>query len=379
VSKYQVMPALSQDEYEALKADIAKRGVLIPIEVDEETGEILDGFHRLRACQELGIDPPVVARQLGSEQARIEHALVLNLLRRQVGPIAWAHGFERLAESRGVRLGRGGDRKSTDTMSVDSAAKLAAEVGVNERTARRRLKLADDLADHPDLAEQVDRGELPAKKALHMARRESSVRNDKARKAPSLTGQFDVDIRRGDFREVLSDLPDQSVKLILTDPPYGKKYLPLWDDLGVFANRVLRPDGLLVAYSGQFYLPEVITSLGKSLQWWWLCGVAHKGSGNLTPLGQPVRKVINQFKPLLVFVPQNSTGIDVVFRDLIEGAGGEKEKHNWQQPVLEAVQILETFCTEGDLVVDPFAGSGAFGEAARQIGLPFVGAETLTV
>jgi len=178
---------------------------------------------------------------------------------------------------------------------------------------------------------------------------------------------------------VLNDLPDQSVKLILTDPPYGKEYLPLWDDLGVFANRVLRPDGLLVAYSGQFYLPEVITSLGKSLQWWWLCGVAHKGSGNLTPLGQPVRKVINQFKPLLVFVPQNSTGIDVVFRDLIEGAGGEKEKHNWQQPVLEAVQILETFCTEGDLVVDPFAGSGAFGEAARQIGLPFVGAETLTV
>jgi len=204
-------------------------------------------------------------------------------------------------------------------------------------------------------------------------------RNDKARKTPALLGQFDVDIRIGDFREVLSDLEDQSVKLILTDPPYGKEYLPLWEDLAVFASRVLRPDGALIAYSGQFYLPEVMAMLSSHLQWWWLCGVAHRGPGNLTPLGQPVRKVINQFKPLLMFVLQNSTGLDVVFGDLIEGCGSEKEKHNWQQPVSEAMAILETFCEAGDLVVDPFAGSGAFGEAARQLGLPFVGAEILTV
>ena len=121
MKKYQVMPALSQDEYEALKADIAKRGVLIPIEVDEETGEILDGFHRLRACQELGIDPPVVARQLGSEQARIEHALVLNLLRRQVGPIAWAHGFERLLQSRGVKRGPGSNQGKLSATMAESA------------------------------------------------------------------------------------------------------------------------------------------------------------------------------------------------------------------------------------------------------------------
>jgi len=39
---------------------------------------------------------------------------------------------------------------------------------------------------------------------------------------------------------------------------------------------------------------------------------------------------------------------------------------------------LEMFCGPGDLVVDPFAGSGAFGEAARQVGLAFIGAEILT-
>jgi len=32
-------------EFEALKADIAERGVVVPIDIDED-GEILDGHHR---------------------------------------------------------------------------------------------------------------------------------------------------------------------------------------------------------------------------------------------------------------------------------------------------------------------------------------------
>lgn len=51
---YQIMPDLTPDEYAALKADIAARGVLVPIEYDE-SGHILDGYHRVRICNEIGI------------------------------------------------------------------------------------------------------------------------------------------------------------------------------------------------------------------------------------------------------------------------------------------------------------------------------------
>ena len=82
--KYQVMPPLAEEEYEALKADIAQRGVQVPVEYDED-GNILDGYHRVRACQELGITnwPKVVRRGLTEEQ-KIEHALALNLHRRHL-------------------------------------------------------------------------------------------------------------------------------------------------------------------------------------------------------------------------------------------------------------------------------------------------------
>ena len=52
--KFQVMPPLADDDFAALKADIQANGVLIPVEVDED-GNVLDGHHRVRACNELGI------------------------------------------------------------------------------------------------------------------------------------------------------------------------------------------------------------------------------------------------------------------------------------------------------------------------------------
>lgn len=87
--KYQVMPDLTPIEYEALKADIAENGILVPVEVDE-TGEVLDGHHRVKAWQELradGIDLPDYARikRVGwSEEEKRNHARKLNVLRRQL-------------------------------------------------------------------------------------------------------------------------------------------------------------------------------------------------------------------------------------------------------------------------------------------------------
>lgn len=78
------MPPLSADERAALKADIASRGVQVPVEYDE-MGNILDGHHRTELCHELGIThwPRLVRHGLSEEEKR-RHARRLNLDRRHL-------------------------------------------------------------------------------------------------------------------------------------------------------------------------------------------------------------------------------------------------------------------------------------------------------
>ena len=55
-------------------------------------------------------------------------------------------------------------------------------------------------------------------------------------------------MKQGDFRDVSKDIPDNSVDLIFTDPPYSKEYLPLYEELAKLAIRILKPGGSLVFY-----------------------------------------------------------------------------------------------------------------------------------
>lgn len=53
-TKYQVMPSLSCEEYEALRQQIIEHGVLVPV-VRDQHGNLLDGHHRVQIAEELGI------------------------------------------------------------------------------------------------------------------------------------------------------------------------------------------------------------------------------------------------------------------------------------------------------------------------------------
>ena len=82
--KYQVMPELTAEEYSELKEDISRRGIMVPVEYDE-LGNVLDGYHRLKICGELGIKEfPKVIRAGMTEPEKLTHARKLNMARRQL-------------------------------------------------------------------------------------------------------------------------------------------------------------------------------------------------------------------------------------------------------------------------------------------------------
>jgi len=80
---YQLLPRLTDEEYEALKADIAEHGIRVPIDVDED-GTILDGHHRAWIAADLGVQCPrrVVAGL--TDEAKRAHSIAANVYRRQL-------------------------------------------------------------------------------------------------------------------------------------------------------------------------------------------------------------------------------------------------------------------------------------------------------
>jgi len=130
--QFQVMPNLSEEEYEALKADVAGRGVVVPVVLDEE-GNILDGHHRARAVEELreeGRDVPDYPREiredLENDADKRDLAWRLNMQRRH---LSQADKREAIA----TKL------KETPGWSNNRVAKL---LGVSDHTVRsERLRL----------------------------------------------------------------------------------------------------------------------------------------------------------------------------------------------------------------------------------------------
>ncbi len=161
-SKYQLFRSLSPEQYQLLKADIKRRGVQVPIEVDNQ-GNILDGHHRKKICDELRIECPEICREFASEKEKREHVLMLNMGRRQLAGHEWGMAFMALLEVRGVGLGRG---KRNDRTSV-TLTEVAKEFGVSEATARRRIREAQAYSRMPSwLQQSVDANQVSIKEAV---------------------------------------------------------------------------------------------------------------------------------------------------------------------------------------------------------------------
>lgn len=178
------------------------------------------------------------------------------------------------------------------------------------------------------------------------------------------------DVRHGDFRQVLADLEPGSVDAIVTDPPYPDEFLPLWSDLAEFAAKVLRPGAPLIAYSGQYRLPEVLGRITEHLDYQWSYCLDLPG----TNARFRDRNMIQTWKPVII-ATAGRWGPHPWQRDRVTSPAKDQALYEWQQNPDPAAELIDRYVPAGGLVVDPFAGVGSFAVAALRMGRQFIGAE----
>jgi DNA modification methylase len=164
-----------------------------------------------------------------------------------------------------------------------------------------------------------------------------------------------IDIRQGDCKELIKDIPDHSVDLIFCDPPYTKEQIYLYDWLTDQAVRVMKQDGFIAMYVGIYHLATVIKMIGDRLDYFMELVLFGTGYGSMLWN----RRTIGRHKSILLYTLPNSTAMprtNIV--SLFNGTRADKRYHIWGQDEASARYYIDCLSEPGDLVLDPFAGGG---------------------
>jgi len=131
-----VFPPMTEPEFAAFKEDIREHGQREPITLYE--GKILDGLHRYRACQELGLEPRVV-RFEGNPRAAAQLVVGRNFHRRHLTTSQRAMVAAEMCKLR--------PRGNTGNSPYLTAAQASTLMGVGEdlvKDAKRLLRHGDE-------------------------------------------------------------------------------------------------------------------------------------------------------------------------------------------------------------------------------------------
>lgn len=380
-----LFPEMTKEEYRALVEDIRENGVRLPVIIHE--GKILDGRHRWQACEELGIQCPtktwsgapwLVAQSLNLRRRNISAdgiAAIQSLAAKEFPEIATeirqikekAQVSKREHEGRPSKISKNTTQtKDTNILSKTgrSSTKIGEAVGVSGATIRKVQEL-ERIA--PEKIKAVAEGKISSTKALKEVKR--AVREAAKKADPDAPKMYEL--IHADFRQAA--IAENSIDIIITDPPYPKEYLLLFGDLGAFAARVLKDGGSLLVMAGQSYLPAVIAALQRSMEYHWTMAY-------LTPGGQSVqlwqRKINTFWKPVLWFVKGEYKGDwsgDVVKSNPNDN---DKDFHGWGQSESGMADLMKRFVYPGQTVLDPFLGGGTTGVVALKSGCKFIGIDS---
>ena len=179
-------------------------------------------------------------------------------------------------------------------------------------------------------------------------------------------------IYHGDAKEIMQELPDETFSMILTDPPYPKKYFHTYEILGDYSHLILKDGGSLFTITPHYSLPDVIQVLSKHLKYRWVFNM-YQIDGNHPRMAMGIEVT---WKPVLWYVKRAYPQGRGFIVDSFTVHQPKKKYHKWEQSEDWARFFLTKHVfSHTDLVLDPFFGAGTVGVVAEQLGVNWVGIE----
>ena len=220
-----------------------------------------------------------------------------------------------------------------------------------------------------------------------------------------------MELLNGDCLELLQNIPDKSIDMILTDPPYGISaskwdsvipFEPMWKQL----NRIIKDNGAIVLFGSEPFSSALRMSNIKNYKYDWVWD-KKLGTGFLNSKKQPLRRIENIivfYKKQCCYYPIMRKGVqrfkghkkyhslDKIYGDfkatnkindeyyptsILEFSNADKtgKLHPTQKPVPLLEYLIKTYTLENETVLDFTMGSGSTGVACVNTNRDFIGIE----
>jgi len=263
---------------------------------------------------------------------------------------------------------------------VQQDVQIAADIPQDVRDQIRHTPLAENkqellrLARHDEPTQRKLAAKLAEGGVRHLYEADRAVRLEEAQQRVKSLPKDTENCRllACTCGELVERIAPGSVDLILTDPPYGQDALASYGELGRLGAHALTPNGSMLVMIGQMHLFEVLQTLGEHLHYRWMLAYIVKSGGS--PVVPTVQARVNsRWKPILWFTRSGYAGD--VHGDLIDSGPKAKLNHEWEQDVAGMARLTELFSLPGDLVCDPFLGTGTTAIAALRLQRLFVGCD----
>lgn len=193
----------------------------------------------------------------------------------------------------------------------------------------------------------------------------------------------------GDCLEEMKKIPDGSVDLVLTDPPYGMNYQSSWR---TDKHRKIELDNSIEWFEG--FAKEIYRVMKDNTHAYIFCN-----EYAISHFRDWLEEAGFKNKRTLVWVKNNHTSGDLLGdyanktefvlyaqkgrrllnggRDtnILEFARANTDKHPTQKPENLCSYLMVKSSNEGDTILDPFMGSGTTGVACKNLNRNFIGIE----
>ena len=218
-----------------------------------------------------------------------------------------------------------------------------------------------------------------------------------------------IDLKHGDCLELMEEIPDGSVDMVLTDPPYGTTackwdsvipFEPMWEQL----KRIIKPNGAIVLFGSEPFSTKLRVSNLKMYKYDWVWEKSRPANQMLAKI-QPLKihELLHVFSSGKVqYNPQGLIEVNKVIKQgtkVTDNNGGGVRKseymqthtnyprsilkfksesntvHSTQKPVPLLEYLIKTYTQENEIVLDFTMGSGSTGVACVNTNRKFIGIE----